>query len=157
MLVHMRPCAVCLPVRDGRVLLGFKKRGFGAGKIVEIGGGIEPGETPRQAASRELREECGLIAHDLQDLGEVVFEFTGRPDWALSMRVFVTGTWSGEPEETDEIRPLWFSARDLPLPRMWADAAHVLPRVLRGEQVFVHFLFAEDGETIARITPLPSS
>ena len=41
-----------------RLLLGMKKRGFGAGKWNGFGGKIEPGETPRQAAIREIREEA---------------------------------------------------------------------------------------------------
>ncbi|WP_052351544.1 8-oxo-dGTP diphosphatase [Deinococcus pimensis] len=153
----MRHCAVCLPVREGRVLLGLKKRGFGEGKIVEIGGGLEPGETPEEAAIRETREECGLLARNLVDHGEVVFEFTGRPQWAIRMRIFVTRDWDGEPVETDEIRPEWFDVTAPPFARMWADGAHVLPRVLRGERVFLRFLFAEDGETIASVSPLPPS
>lgn len=32
-------------------------------------GGIEAGESPRDAAVRELREETGLVAHDVVSLG----------------------------------------------------------------------------------------
>ena len=37
------------------------------------GGGVDPGETPRQAASRELYEETGLLVPP-DDLGEPVFD-----------------------------------------------------------------------------------
>lgn len=45
-------------VKDGKVLLGYKKRGFGVGKYNGFGGKVEPGELPRDAAIRELRV-CG--------------------------------------------------------------------------------------------------
>jgi len=41
-----------------RLLLGMKKRGFGAGKWNGFGGKIEVGETPRAAAIREMKEEA---------------------------------------------------------------------------------------------------
>ncbi len=39
-------------VDDDRVLLGMKKRGFGAGKWNGFGGKVEPGETIEEAAIR---------------------------------------------------------------------------------------------------------
>ena len=43
-----------------RVLLGLKRRGFGAGKYNGFGGKLEQGETMRACAARELEEESGL-------------------------------------------------------------------------------------------------
>ena len=53
---------------DNRVLLGMKKRGFGAGKWNGFGGKLEPGETVVEAAAREVQEECGLTVNTT-DLG----------------------------------------------------------------------------------------
>ena len=51
----MRKVLTLVLVRDvpqRRVLLGLKKRGFGAGKWNGFGGKLEPGETIEQAAKR---------------------------------------------------------------------------------------------------------
>jgi 8-oxo-dGTP pyrophosphatase MutT (NUDIX family) len=45
------------------------------------GGGIDTGESPRQAAARELYEETGLLI-DEKELGFQITEFSGRWDWA---------------------------------------------------------------------------
>ena len=47
-------------INEGKILLGMKKRGFGAGKYNGFGGKVEAGETIAQAAVRETIEECGL-------------------------------------------------------------------------------------------------
>jgi len=42
-------------VQDGKMLLGYKKRGFGEHKYNGFGGKVNSGETPAQAAARELQ------------------------------------------------------------------------------------------------------
>lgn len=63
------------PIIKGRALLIGKKRGFGKGKIVGPGGKVEPGETSRSAAIRELKEEVGLVsrAEDLREMATLDF------------------------------------------------------------------------------------
>jgi len=68
------------------VLLGYKKRGFGMGKLAGIGGEVEFDETIGAAACRELYEEIGVTAAeaDLQPMGAITFRFPSRPAWISS-------------------------------------------------------------------------
>src|SRR5258708_2695000 len=99
------------------VLLGLKKAGFGTGKWVGLGGHIEEGEKPGGAAVGEVQEESGFVvpADSLQHMASVEFRFPARPAWDQTAEVFVTSVYQGEPEESDEIAPRWFSERELPL------------------------------------------
>lgn len=55
----MRDRSIALVVRDNKIL-SVRTHRLG-GFINELpGGGIESGETPQDAALRELKEECGL-------------------------------------------------------------------------------------------------
>lgn len=133
------------------VLLGLKKTGFGAGKIVGLGGHVEPGESPAQAVVREVEEESGIRVDPshLRDLGVVTFRFPARPEWDAVVWVFGADRFSGLAVESDEIVPEWFSFDELPLTKMWDDARLWLPRVLAGEYVTAEIAFAEDCATVA--------
>jgi 8-oxo-dGTP diphosphatase len=137
------------------VLLGLKKSGFGAGKWVGLGGHVEEGEKPEQAAVREVQEESGLIvpADSLQHMASIEFRFPVRPGWDQTAEVFVTSVYQGEPEESDEVAPRWFGEQELPLDKMWDDAKYWLPLVLAGQHVDVLITFADDCATVARTDP----
>lgn len=149
---------LCLLTRvsgDGRqVLLGHKKTGLGTGKIVGLGGHVEPGESPAQAAAREAKEEAGVSVspRDLIEAAHLTFLFPVRPQWDMTVDVFTSADWTGEATETAEITPEWFPVTALPLDRMWQDAKHWLPRVLAGERVRATFSYAADCETVAAAT-----
>ena len=55
-----------------RVLLGMKKRGFGAGMWNGFGGKVELGETVEEGARRELEEETGWRAGTCERLTSVL-------------------------------------------------------------------------------------
>lgn len=143
------------------VLLGHKKRGLGTGNIVGLGGHIDPGESDRGAAAREVGEESGLVVAeaDLQHRADVVFTFPARPSWDQTAAVFVTERWHGEPHSTDEITPEWFTLDALPLERMWDDARYWVARVLAGERLRIDIVFGDDCRTVeaATIEPLGRS
>jgi 8-oxo-dGTP diphosphatase len=146
-------CLVTRVTRDGerQVLLGYKKTGLGQGKIVGLGGHVEPGESPAEAAAREAKEESGIHvrAGDLKHAAHITFLFPARPAWDMTVDVFTAGEFSGEPAETNEIRPGWFGREVLPLDRMWDDARQWLPRVLDGERLRATFSYAADCQTVA--------
>ena len=59
--VFMKIVTLCLLISDGQVLLGMKKKSFGAGKWNGFGGKVEEGETVEAAAIREMEEESGIL------------------------------------------------------------------------------------------------
>ena len=89
--------------------------GFFDGLYSLPGGHVEPWESPRQAAVRELEEETGLqvgiaaldfmgVVHRLSDTSRIDFFFKAR-------------SWGGDPQlrEPDRCDDLaWFDARALP-------------------------------------------
>ena len=144
---------ICLPLRenpDKEVLLGFKKSGFGAGKYTGVGGRIETGETPTAAAVRELQEETGILVkeEDLLHKGHLTFLFPAQSSWDMESFVFSTISWKGNPEESKEIIPTWFTLDSIPYEKMWQDAIHWLPLVLRGENLQARFIYNDDNETL---------
>ncbi|WP_427017112.1 8-oxo-dGTP diphosphatase [Pseudarthrobacter sp. P1] len=133
------------------VLLGLKKTGFGMGKIVGVGGHVEPGESVLEAICREVAEEIHVqvVPADLHPAGTVDFVFPARPEWDMATTVFTTRSWQGEPRESDEILPEWHPVAVLPVDRMWADAEHWLPPMLAGRQVAATIVLADDNQTVA--------
>jgi 8-oxo-dGTP diphosphatase len=80
------------------------------------------------------------------------FVFPAKPSWNQKVYVFLARTWLGTPVERDEMRPAWFAVSQLPLERMWQDAAHWLPQVLSGQSLFKRFVFSQDNETVEAIS-----
>jgi 8-oxo-dGTP diphosphatase len=143
-----------LDLEHGRVLLGAKKTGFGQGKLVGIGGGIERDETPSQAAVRELLEETGLTVRpeNLRSAGILEFLFSARSDWNMRVHLFTTKHWTGEPRESLELRPEWHIVDDLPWTRMWDDGPRWLPDVLHGAVIDAVCEYGADNQTVIRFS-----
>ena len=73
---------------DGRVVLHRTAKGnlnFPKGKI-------EPGETPEQAAAREVLEETGLVAEPIEPLGTLELLYVPKPQTIRFFLMRATGT-----------------------------------------------------------------
>ncbi|KAF9566557.1 hypothetical protein CPC08DRAFT_814777 [Agrocybe pediades] len=140
-------------VQDGKVLLGYKKRGFGQGKYNGFGGKVDAGETSLQAAIRELQEEAGIIA-PLEHGGSLLFISQGS-EWAFQIEIYRAETFEGTITESDEMRPEWFSINALPgkeelLPipfsKMWDTDEIWLPLLFQKRGFVGRADFTQDGD-----------
>lgn len=138
---------LCLIMKDGKILLGMKKRGFGMGRWNGFGGKVEEGETIEEGAKRETREECGIMITKMEKVGIHEFEFSAKPGEILEVHVFRVDAWDGEPRETEEMRPQWFTIDAIPYDEMWPDDIHWLPVFLAGKKFRTKFLFGE-GDSV---------
>lgn len=53
----------------------------------------------------------------------------------MKVHVYESWNYSGEPQESEEMRPRWFLESEIPFTQMWPDDIHWLPLVLEGNKI----------------------
>ena len=120
----MKPTTLVFPIDEqNRILLGRKKRGFGANKYNGFGGKLDDGESFRECAIRELYEESGL---------------QGTPE-------------DLECEETDEMEPHWLEPNQIPYGHMWDGDRRWLPMLLEGKKLKGPIVFGRDNNMVDKM------
>ncbi|PSV51633.1 ADP compounds hydrolase NudE [Photobacterium sp. GB-1] len=104
-----RNAVLIVPVTEQGDLLLIREYSAGTERY-ELGfpkGLIDEGETPTEAANRELKEEIGFGAHQLQPLKEVILApsyFSSRMTLFLAQDLYPEKLEGDEPEPLDIIR-----------------------------------------------------
>ena len=95
-------------MRSGRVLTVRKR---GTTMFMLPGGKLEPGESPADAARREVAEEVGLEVADMELLGEFAADAANEPGRIVVSTVY-QAELNAEPVATGEIAELRWSLLD---------------------------------------------
>jgi 8-oxo-dGTP diphosphatase len=97
-----------------------------------LGGKLEPGEDVVTGMRREIREEAGVDATDLELAGTIAWPGFGREGQNWFGFLFRVTAWTGEPYERNEEGTLvWVDVADVLAGRvpMWESDRHFLPLV----------------------------
>lgn len=131
----------------GRLLMIFKKRGQGTGKVNVPGGKVRPGEASEQAAVRETIEETGIEPLAPREAGRLEFAFPENDNWDNHCVVFTAEAWQGALiPETDECRAYWENLDRLPVEKMWDADRLWLPLLLAGKPFHRAYVFDRDDK-----------
>ena len=131
---------LCIIHQHPKILLGMKKRGFGAGRWNGFGGKVSENETIEQAAKREVFEEANIKPGELQKMGVINFSWKEKPD-VLEVNIFKADSFAGIPTESEEMRPEWFDAKEIPFSKMWQDDIYWMPLFLENKKFRGKFVF----------------
>jgi 8-oxo-dGTP diphosphatase / 2-hydroxy-dATP diphosphatase len=134
---------LCIILQNNKVLLGMKKRGFGANLWNGFGGKLQESETIEEALKRESFEEAGIIISKTEKMGIIDFEFKGDPE-ILEVHIFKCTDFEDKPLETEEMKPEWFSIDKIPYDSMWPDDKFWLPLLLEDKKFKGKFVFDKD-------------
>jgi 8-oxo-dGTP pyrophosphatase MutT (NUDIX family) len=143
----LRIVSLVFLLKGDEILLAMKKRGFGVGRWNGSGGKTNEGESVEEAAVREVEEEIGVTPTDLTKVAVLDFFFPLAPEdqnWNQQVHVFMSKKWTGEPSESEEMKPQWFNLKDIPYKEMWSDDILWLPDVLLGKKVKAGFVFGKN-------------
>lgn len=132
------------------ICLAMKKRGFGSNRWNGAGGKVEQDESIDDGAKRETQEEIGVEVEEKSKVAELSFYFPHNPAWNQKVHVYFSEIWNGEPSESEEMKPQWFSAQELPFNNMWPDDEFWIPEVLSGKLVKATFVFDKDDNILEK-------
>lgn len=127
-------------IKDGQMLLGMKKRGFGQGNWNGFGGKVEERETIEAATKREMQEECGVVVQVMEKVAINTFRFA-HDERVLEVHIYLVTAATGEPVETEEMAPRWFPVDQIPLDAMWDDDKYWIDHFLSGQKFIGEFHF----------------
>ena len=151
----MQQTVLVFVFRGSELLLIEKKRGQGKGYWNVPGGKLEPGETLRDAAIRECKEESGVQIVDPLAVGRLEFYFEKNADthdWDNHCEVFIARESSGALEENDEARAFWLAnASVLPLEKFWPSDRFWIPKLLACEPFWREYYFGLDHRILKEV------
>lgn len=124
-----QPVVAAIVTSEHGVLIG--KRNDGKPPWTFIAGEIEPGESPADAANREVKEETGLLVSTGRVIGRRVHPHTGRTMIYLACKPKAdTDIFVGDTMELSEVR--WASLEEVVelLPGLYEPVRRYLAQVL---------------------------
>ena len=145
----MKQTVLCYLERDGAYLMMHrikKENDENHDKWIGVGGKIEAGESPFDAARREIFEECALKPSSLDYRGIITFV---SDEWGTEyMHLFTSSDFVGTPSlECDEGVLEWVKKEDIPSLPIW-EGDKIFLSLLDTEKRFFSLKLVYQGEKL---------
>ena len=141
---------LCFLIKDNKILLATKKRGFGEGKYNGVGGKLKNGETKEEAMIRETEEEINVTPIEYKYVGTIEFDEYYKEEREYNiLYLFIVTKWKGNISESDEMNPVWFDMDKIPYDNMFNDDRYWLPVILEGKKIKAYFKLDKDYNVIS--------
>jgi 8-oxo-dGTP diphosphatase len=128
------------------LLRNKKENDMHEGKYNGLGGKMEPGETPKECAIREVEEESGLRMQDPRLRGVITFpEFSKGRTWHVF--IFTCSNFKGKQIESKEGDLVWVEDSDLLSLNLWEGDKVFIPW-LEDDRFFLAKFIYKDGKYI---------
>ena len=100
-------------IQNGKLLF---TRAHGMEFFIDPGGKIEPGESPKQALVRELKEEVSITVQetDLEFFGEYSAEAANHKGRMVHVKAYIVKKWTGSITASAEIEELLWLGHKIP-------------------------------------------
>jgi len=144
----MKKATLAIIIKDWKILLAMKKRGFWEWKLNWPGGKLEKNETPQQAMIREAYEELKIKIKRQELIWKINFYFKNKPERNLEGYIFYVDDFEWTPQETEEMKPYWFDLNKILYEKMWEDDKIWLPKAIKKEKFKYNFYFDENQKLI---------
>lgn len=106
----IRKAVKCILIENGKIVITKYLKGSKIGYYDIPGGKIEDGETPKETAIREMREETGIEILDLIKRGSFEVEYPNR---VFIFDVFMAKQYKGNPQNFEENISKWIDIGEL--------------------------------------------
>ena len=139
-----------LILKEDKILLGEKKRGFAKGTLNGIGGKQDPGESIEQAMIRETQEEIGVTPLSYELIGKINFNVWYKGEHVnMFLSIYTCDKYLGKIVETEEMIPNWYDKNNIPFERMLQDDLLWLPMALVGKKFVGDVKFDQNMEMLS--------
>ena len=137
------PATLCYIEKDNKILMLHrvkKKKDMHKGKWNGLGGKLEFGESPRDCAIREIKEESGLDVLEMKYIGMITFpNFDNENDWHAYL-YHVTDI-EGELIDSPEGDLKWIPKEEVMSLNLWAGDRLFIPWVLEEKPFMAKFIY----------------
>jgi 8-oxo-dGTP diphosphatase len=145
----MKQTVLCYLEKDGQYLMIHrikKENDENRDKWIGVGGKIEAGESPFDAARREIFEECALSPDKLDYRG--IITFVSDLYGTEYMHLFTSSDFSGEVSyDCDEGVLKWVKKEDIPTLPIW-EGDKIFLSLLDTERRFFSLKLVYEGDTL---------